>query len=74
MAAALTAVIPRPSESSLCPGRTVSESSGSGAPMNTDGTKSTKEWTVAADMMQQDIRTGVKEGSQNPDTMPSMRG
>ena len=25
--------------------------------MNTEGTKSTNEWTVAADMMQQDIRT-----------------
>ena len=43
IAAALTASMPLPSSSNLCPGSTDTASSPSGAPMNTDGTKSTNE-------------------------------
>ena len=53
IAAALTASMPLPFSSRRCPGSTDTASSPSGAPMNTDGTKSTKECTTDADMMQQ---------------------
>lgn len=57
MAAALTAAIPLPSRRRRWPGRTETASSSLGAPMNTDGTKSTNECTEAADMMMQPANT-----------------
>ena len=66
MAAALTAAIPLPSRRSLCPGSTETASSPSGAPMNTDGTKSTNEWTTEADIMQTHTASAVPSWSRPP--------
>ena len=63
MAAARTASIPLPSRRSRCPGRTDTASSESGAPMNTDGTKSTNEWTTDAAMMQHPAAMAACSGS-----------
>ena len=67
MAAALTASIPLPFSRSRWPGSTDTASSPSGAPMNTDGTKSTKEWTTDAATMQQ-LTTN---GTSSTDTCPA---
>jgi hypothetical protein len=73
-AAAFTASIPLPSSSNLCPGRTETASSESGDPMNTDGTKSTNEWTTDADMTQQHTATIDPAGSTMPDSIPWIAG
>ena len=66
IAAALTAAIPLPSRRSLCPGSTETASSPSGAPMNTDGTKSTNECTTEADIMQPHTASAVPSWSRPP--------
>ena len=73
-AAARTARIPCPFIKSLCPGSTVSISSGSGAPMKTDGTKSTKEWTTAADMMHEETMIGTFDEDVNDTMKDSIAG
>lgn len=72
MAAARTASIPRPLRRSLWPGRTETASSASGAPMNTEGTKSTNEWTTDAAMMQHP--TAMAEDAGSIFSMSSMAG
>ena len=74
IAAALTATIPRPCLSSLCPGRTDTASSPSGAPMKTDGTKSTNECTTDADIMQQQTAIDAPSASRCPDTADTIAG
>ena len=74
MAAALTATIPRPCLSSLCPGSTDTASSPSGAPMKTDGTKSTNECTTDADIMQQQTAIDAPSASRCPDTADTIAG
>ena len=74
IAAALTATIPRPCLSSLCPGSTDTASSPSGAPMKTDGTKSTNECTTDADIMQQQTAIDAPSASRRPDTADTIAG
>lgn len=66
MAAARTASIPLPASSSRCPGRTDTASSESGAPMNTEGTKSTNECTTDADMMQDPTAIAAQSSGRAP--------
>lgn len=74
MAADLTAAIPRPCLRSLCPGSTDTASSPLGAPMKTDGTKSTNEWTTEADIMQQQTAIDAASASSCPDTADTIAG
>ena len=74
IAAALTATIPRPCLSSLCPGSTDTASSPSGAPMKTDGTKSTNECTTDAEIMQQQTAIDAPSASRRPDTADTKAG
>ena len=74
IAAALTAAMPLPCRTMRCPGRMETASSASGAPMNTDGTKSMNEWTTDADMMQQHTTAETYSGSTSPDKADSIAG
>ena len=42
--------------------------------MNTDGTKSTNEWTTDADIMQQQTAMATPSGSRCPDTEEAIVG
>ena len=51
--------MPLPARSRRCPGSTETASSASGAPMKTEGTKSTKEWTTEAAITQHPTATAA---------------